>query len=87
MHKPSAKSNRFQTPEDKERLFQALEDDPQLFKETLEVLLNLAVSDPKLTFQVADMIESDFRNIYLVIMKKVVAEIGSATAMGCCKDL
>ena len=50
-------------------------------------MLNLAVSDPKLTFQVADMIESDFRNIYLVIMKKVVTEIGSATAMGCCKDL
>jgi hypothetical protein len=87
MHTPSAKSNRFQTPEDKERFFQILEDDPQLFKETLEVLLNLAVSDPKLTFQVADMIESDFRNIYLVIMKKIVAEKGSTATMGCCKDL
>lgn len=77
----------FQTKEEKERLFQALEDDEQLFKETLEVVLTLVVSDPKLTFDVADFIESDFRNLYLVIMKKVAVERSNDSTMGCCKDM
>lgn len=77
----------FQTKEEKGRLFQALEDDQQLFKETLEVMLTLVVSDPKLTFDVADFIESDFRNLYLVIMKKVAMERSNDSTMGCCKDI
>ena len=77
----------FQTKEEKDKLFQALEDDKQLFKETLEVMLTLVISDPKLTFDVADLIESDFQNLYLLIMKKVTTERGSNSTMSCCKDI
>lgn len=77
----------FQTKEEKDKLFQALEDDEKLFKETLEVMLTLVVSDPKLTFDVADLIESDFQNLYLVIMKKVTTERSSNSSMSCCKDI
>jgi len=75
------------TPAEKERFFLALEKDEKLFGETLEVVLNLTISDPKLTFDVADLIETDFRNLYLVIMKKAVREMGSSTTMACCKNL
>lgn len=67
---------------EKEKFFQALENDQHLFKETLEVVLNLVISDPKLTFDVADLIESDFRNLYLVIMKKVAAEGATTVRWG-----
>jgi len=70
METSEIKNRLFQAKEDKERLFQALEDDEQLLKEALEVMLTLVVSDPQLTFDVAELIESDFRNIYLVTMKK-----------------
>lgn len=77
----------FQSKEEKERLFQALEDDPQLFKETFEVLLTLVVSDPVLTFDVADLIEADYRNLYLVFMKKVATEKSNDRTLGCCREL
>lgn len=79
--------NAFQTPTEKEQLFQALEKDEQLFKETLEVMLTLVISDPKLTFDVADLIESDYRNLYIVIMQKVSKETGKEDTMGCCQDI
>ncbi|MEZ4963324.1 MAG: hypothetical protein R2830_26110 [Saprospiraceae bacterium] len=75
------------TPVEKEKFFEALENDQHLFKETLEVVLTLVISDPKLTFDVADFIESDFRNLYLVIMKKVAVERSNDSTMGCCKDI
>lgn len=75
------------TPAEKEKFFEALENDQHLFKETLEVVLNLVISDPKLTFDVADFIESDFRNLYLVIMKKVAAERSNDSTLGCCRDM
>jgi|GEM_PF-6454769 len=87
MHTSEIDKKPFQTKEEKERLFQALEDDKQLFKETLEVMLTLVISDPKLTFDVADFIESDFRNLYLVIMKKVAVERSNDKSMGCCRDI
>ncbi len=77
----------FQAKEEKDKFFQALEDDKQLFKETLEVMLTLVISDPKLTFDVADLIESDFQNLYLVIMKKVTTERSNDNTLGCCKNL
>ena len=77
----------FQTKEEKERLFQALEDDKQLFKETLEVMLTLVISDPKLTFDVADLIEADYRNLYLVFMKKLATEKSHDSTLGCCREL
>lgn len=73
--------------EEKDIFFQALEDDQELFLETLEVLLTIVVSDPLLTFDVADLIEYDYRNLFLVLMKKVKAEIGKSNTLGCCKEL
>lgn len=57
------------TKEEKEKFFQQLESNPEFFKESLEVLLTLVVSDPKLIDQVADLIESDYRNLYLALLK------------------
>lgn len=87
MEKSVIQTKPFQTKEEKERLFQALEDDPQLFKETFEVMLTLVVSDPVLTFDVADLIEADYRNLYLAIVKKMAIEKSNDKSLGCCKDL
>ncbi len=86
METPNINKNAFQTSKEREKLFQALENDKILFKETLEVMLTLVVSDPKLTFDVADSIESEYRNLYLAIMKKVAAERTNDSTLGCCKD-
>ena len=77
----------FQAPAEKERLFEALEKDSQLLKETLEVILTLVISDPKLTSRVAELIESDFKELYLAIFKDMLMESSSSNKMGCCKDL
>ncbi|MCB9290751.1 MAG: hypothetical protein H6560_25825 [Lewinellaceae bacterium] len=83
-----AEKNRFQLPADKERLFVALENDEQLLKETLEVILALAVSDPKLTIWSADLIASDFKELYLAIFRDMLKESSSSSqSPGCCKDL
>ncbi len=70
---------------DKEAFFNALENDNQLFLETLEVILTLVISDPKLTFDVADLIASDYRNLYLTILKKRSAREAHDNKMDCCK--
>ena len=57
------------TKEEKEKLFQLLENNNEFFKETLEVMLTLVISDPKLTYEVADLIESDYRELYLAMLK------------------
>jgi hypothetical protein len=84
---PPTQKEKALTPAEKEKFFQALENDQHLFKEALEVVLTLVISDPKLTFDVADLIESDFQNLYLVIMKKVTTERSSNSTMSCCKDI
>lgn len=84
---PPTKKEPALTPAEKERFFQALENDKHFLKETLEVVLTLTVSDPKLTFDVADFIESDFRNLYLVIMKKMAVERSNDSTLGCCRDI
>lgn len=50
-------------------------------------MLTLIISDPKLTFDVADLIESDYRNLYLVIMKKVLGKENEKGIKGCCKEI
>ena len=80
-------SKLFQAPAEKERLFEALEKDSQLLKETLEVILTLVISDPKLTSRVAELIEFDFKELYLAIFKDMLMESSSSNKMGCCKDL
>ena len=57
------------TKEEKEKFFKQLESNPEFFKESLEVLLTLVVSDPKLIDHVTDLIESDYRNLYLALLK------------------
>lgn len=61
--------NQSLTNEEKEKFFQQLESNGDFFKEALEVMMTLVVSDPVLTYQVADLIESDYRNLYLAILK------------------
>ena len=56
--------------EEKEIFFQQLENNSAFFKEAFETMLTLVVSDPILTYQVADLIESDYRNLYQAIIKK-----------------
>ena len=58
------------TDEEKEKFFQQLENNNAFFKEAFEAMLTLVVSDPLLTFQVADLIESEYRNLFLIIAKK-----------------
>ena len=84
----NAKDKLFQAPADKERLFEALEKDEQLLKETLEVILTVAISDPKLTSEVAQLIETDYKELYLAIFRDMLMEASSSSgSMGCCKDL
>lgn len=73
------------TQEEKEKLFQQLESNPEFFKETLEVLLTLVVSDPKLTYQVADLIESDYRNLYLAMLKNQ-EQVQKNDVPSCCQS-
>ena len=77
----------FQTKEEKEKIFQGLENDPQLFKETLEVILTLVISDPKLIDGVTDLIAADFRNLQLAIIEKGAVKESGDNSMGCCKDI
>ena len=87
MKTPIHKSSLSLTSGEKEKYFQALENDDRFMHETLEVVLNLVISDPVLTFKVGDLIESDFKNLYLVLMKKVIQHQSSPSSLGCCKDL
>ncbi|MFQ5447105.1 MAG: hypothetical protein ACE5FF_09225 [Saprospiraceae bacterium] len=82
----SAKKS-FPSPTEKEQFFDALENDPRFLQETLEVALNIVISDPVLTFKTGDLIESDFKNLYLVLMKKVIQQQASPETLSCCKDL
>ncbi len=71
------------TDEEKEKFFQQLENNNAFFKEAFEAMLTLVVSDPLLTFQVADLIESEYRNLFLIIAKKQTQENKDDTS-GCC---
>ena len=75
------------SPAEKDRFFDAMENDSRLLQETLEVALNIVISDPVLTFKTGDLIESDFKNLYLVLMKKVIQQQASPATISCCKDL
>ena len=57
------------TKEEKEKFFQQLETNKEFYKEAFEVMMTLVVSDPVLTYQVADLVESDYRNLYLAMLK------------------
>lgn len=72
------------TKEEKEKFFQQLENDNVFFKEAFEAMLNIVISDPVLTYQVADLIEFDYRNLYLAIQKKSV-QIQENDLPGCCQ--
>ena len=71
--------------EEKEKFFQQLESNPELLKESLEVILTLIVSDPKLTYQVADLIGSDYRNLYLA-MSKNKEQVEKQAHSSCCQS-
>jgi hypothetical protein len=75
---------RFQVIDEKEYFFQMLENDSVFFKEAIEAMLTLAISDPKLTNQVANLIESDYRDLYLAIQKEGV-QSQKNDLPGCCQ--
>ncbi|TAK48749.1 MAG: hypothetical protein EPO28_01145 [Saprospiraceae bacterium] len=87
MKSPNTEKAPFPAVAQKEQFFDALENDGRFMQETLEVILNLVISDPVLTFKVGDLIESDFKNLYLVLMKKVIQQQASTATVSCCKDL
>jgi hypothetical protein len=70
--------------EEKEKFFLQLENDKVFFKEAFEAMLTLVISDPVLTNQVADLIESDYHNLYLEIAKKQES-VESEDLPGCCQ--
>ena len=56
--------------EEKENFFQQLENNKEFFKEAFEAMLTIVVSDPKLTEQVAGLIEKDYQNFQIAIVKE-----------------
>ena len=73
------------TKEEKEKFFKQLESNPEFFKESLEVLLTLVVSDPKLIDHVTDLIESDYRNLYLALLKNQ-GQVEKNDLPSCCQS-
>lgn len=81
------KSKTALTKAEKELFFNALENNPGFLQEALEVALNLVISDPMLTAKTAELIESDFKNLYQALKDKIVAQQAAPKTSACCKDL
>lgn len=76
--------NQTLTKTEKEIFFQQLENNKEFFKEAVETMLTLVVSDPDLTYQVADLIESDYQNLYLA-MNKNQEQVEKNDLPSCCQ--
>lgn len=61
---------RLQALESKEDFLALLENDSVFFREAFETMLTLIISDPKLTNQVADLIKSDYRDLFQAIQSE-----------------
>ena len=70
--------------EEKENFFQQLENNKEFFKEAFEAMLTIVVSDPKLTEQVAGLIEKDYRNLHIAIVKEQ-KQAQKNDLPGCCQ--
>jgi hypothetical protein len=72
--------------QEKEKFFQFLENDSKFFKEVFDAMFSIVTSDPILTYQVADLVEADYRNLYTVFMKKIIAEKAALKDTSCCRE-
>lgn len=72
------------TAEEKEKFFQQLESNEVFFKETFEAILTLIISDSKLIVQVSNLIETNYRNLYLAILK-TQEKIHTNDSPSCCQ--
>jgi len=77
--------NEILSNEAKEIFFNHLESNKWFFNEAIDNILTLVVSDPALTRQVADLMESNYPALYLAIINKKVA-INDTNIPPCCQS-
>ncbi|TVZ28752.1 hypothetical protein JM83_3902 [Gillisia sp. Hel_I_86] len=69
---------------DLEPFYQALEDDPKLLEEALEILLDMVNSEQKSIKKLAPPIKSDSRNLYHEIVNPYKLTQGKVNTSSCC---
>ncbi|WP_373056384.1 hypothetical protein [Zunongwangia sp. H14] len=69
---------------DFEPFYQALEDDPRLLEEALEILLEMVNSEPKSINKLALLIKKDSRNLYNGIVELYISSQNMGNTPSCC---
>lgn len=69
---------------DLEPFYQALEDDPKLLEEALEILLEMVDSEPKSIKKLALLIKKDSRNLYNEIAELSKPNKDKGNTPSCC---
>ncbi|WP_445955766.1 hypothetical protein [Yeosuana sp.] len=69
---------------DLEPFYQALEDDPKLLEEALEILLGMVHFEPKSIKKLALVIKEDSRNLYNEIAELCKANQDKGSTPSCC---
>ncbi len=69
---------------DLEPFYQALEDDPKLLEEALEILLGMVNFEPKSVKKLALIIKEDSRNLYNEIAELSKSNQDKGSAPSCC---
>jgi hypothetical protein len=69
---------------DFERFYEALEDDPKLLEEALEILLNMVDFEPKSIKKVALYIKEDSPNLYNEVTKLYKSSQNQSNTPSCC---
>ncbi|TVZ28679.1 hypothetical protein JM83_3823 [Gillisia sp. Hel_I_86] len=69
---------------DFEPFYQALEDDPKLLEEALEILLEMVNSEPKSIKKLALLIKKDSRNLYNGIVEVYKSNQDKGNTPSCC---
>jgi len=69
---------------DLEPFYQALEDDPKLLEEALEILLGMVNFEPKSIKKLALLIKEDSRNLYNEIAELSKSNQDKGSTLSCC---
>jgi len=69
---------------DLEPFYQALEDDPKILEEALEILLEMVNSEPKSIKKLALLIKQDSRNLYNEIVQVYRSTQDKGNLPSCC---
>lgn len=69
---------------DLEPFYQALEDDPKLLEEALEILLGMVNFEPKSIKKLAHIIKEDSRNLYKEIVEISKSDQNQGNTPSCC---